>query len=166
MNRPVMDASSDNPEWLIHEDWALLQCIQSLQELPLQLMTNSPAHIPNWDLVADVVNASSRTYRYVRPWQELQFHVHKSKCFLRTLRMSMISICLCTGLANSAKWGMRPSLFRGKKAEYFTTWTLVNRRKRRASTRYTLYVSVSCTSLICSFQLQDHSDKNFVIVAF
>ena len=63
MNRSLMDASSDSPEWLIHEDWALLQCIQSLQELPLQLMTNSPAHIPNWDLVADVVNASSRTYR-------------------------------------------------------------------------------------------------------
>ncbi len=64
MNRPsVLDASSDSPEWLIHEDWALLQSIQSLQELPLQLVTQSPAHIANWDLVADVVNASSRTYR-------------------------------------------------------------------------------------------------------
>ena len=34
-----------------------------LLELPLSLTTSSPAHIPNWDLVADVVNASSRTYR-------------------------------------------------------------------------------------------------------
>ncbi len=64
MSRPMMD-SSDQPEWLIHEDWALLQSVQSLLELPLTLVTNSPAHIPNWDLVADVVNASSRTYRLV-----------------------------------------------------------------------------------------------------
>jgi E1A-binding protein p400 len=34
-----------------------------LQELPLSLQANSPAHIANWDLVADVVNACSRTYR-------------------------------------------------------------------------------------------------------
>ena len=40
-----------------------LQAVQTLQELPLSLSTNSPAHIVNWDLVADVVNASSRTYR-------------------------------------------------------------------------------------------------------
>ncbi len=34
-----------------------------LQELPVSLMTNSPSIIPNWDLVADMVNACSRTYR-------------------------------------------------------------------------------------------------------
>lgn len=26
-------------------------------------MAESPAHIPNWDLVADIVNGCSRTYR-------------------------------------------------------------------------------------------------------
>ena len=39
------------------------QAVQMLLELPLNLMTTSPAHIPNWDLVAEVVNTSSRTYR-------------------------------------------------------------------------------------------------------
>jgi len=34
-----------------------------LQELPLSLIAESPAHIPNWDLVADIVNGCSRTYR-------------------------------------------------------------------------------------------------------
>ena len=40
-----------------------LQVVQTLLELPLNLMVVSPAQIPNWDLVADVVNASSRLYR-------------------------------------------------------------------------------------------------------
>ena len=39
--------------------------MQTLQELPLSLATASAAHIPNWDLIADVVNASSRVYRCV-----------------------------------------------------------------------------------------------------
>lgn len=55
--------SSDHPEWLIHEDWALLQAVQSLFDVPLNLMVVSPAHHPNWDLVADVVNTCSRVYR-------------------------------------------------------------------------------------------------------
>ncbi|XP_075220289.1 domino helicase isoform X2 [Lycorma delicatula] len=53
----------DVPEWLIHEDWTILQAIQTIQELPLSLAVISPGHIPNWDLVADIVNSSSRTYR-------------------------------------------------------------------------------------------------------
>lgn len=61
--RPMMDTGPEHPEWLIHEDWALLQAVQNLLELPLSLCTGSPAHIPNWDLVADVVNSASRTYR-------------------------------------------------------------------------------------------------------
>lgn len=40
-----------------------LQALQTLQELPLSLIAESPAHIPNWDLVADIVNGCSRTYR-------------------------------------------------------------------------------------------------------
>ncbi len=76
----MLDVSSDSPEWLIHEDWALLQCIQSLQDLPLQLLTNSPAHIPNWDLVSDVVNASSRTYRYEQEAVQIFFTVGAVRC--------------------------------------------------------------------------------------
>ncbi|XP_064613460.1 helicase SRCAP-like isoform X3 [Liolophura sinensis] len=62
-NKPVMDITPDHPEWLIHEDWALLQAVQTLLYLPLNLMIVSPAHIPNWDLVSDVVNSCSRVYR-------------------------------------------------------------------------------------------------------
>ena len=54
------------PEWLIQEDWALHQAVLSLQEMPLNLNQVSPAHIINWDLVADIVNAVSRCYRSLR----------------------------------------------------------------------------------------------------
>lgn len=50
-------------EWLIFEDRAILNVIQNLQCLPLSLMVISPGHTPNWDLVADIVNQTSRTYR-------------------------------------------------------------------------------------------------------
>ncbi|XP_023290809.1 helicase domino isoform X4 [Orussus abietinus] len=50
-------------DWMIHEDWALLQAIQVYQGLPLNLMILSPGHTPNWDLVADIVNNTSRIYR-------------------------------------------------------------------------------------------------------
>ncbi|KAF3851028.1 hypothetical protein F7725_012800 [Dissostichus mawsoni] len=61
--KPVMEAGQDNPEWLISEDWALLQAVKQLLELPLNLTIVSPAHTPNWDLVSDVVNSCSRIYR-------------------------------------------------------------------------------------------------------
>ncbi|XP_069353594.1 E1A-binding protein p400-like [Eulemur rufifrons] len=60
------EAAPDSPEWLIGEDWALLQAVKQLLELPLNLAVVSPAHTPNWDLVSDVVNARSRTYRSPR----------------------------------------------------------------------------------------------------
>ena len=50
-------------DWMVHEDWALLQAIQVYQGLPLNLMILSPGHTPNWDLVADIVNNISRIYR-------------------------------------------------------------------------------------------------------
>lgn len=37
--------------------------MQSLFDVPLNLLVVSPAHHPNWDLVADVVNTCSRVYR-------------------------------------------------------------------------------------------------------
>lgn len=61
--KPIMETGPDNPEWLISEDWALLQAVKQLLELPLNLSVVSPAHTPNWDLVSDVVNSCSRIYR-------------------------------------------------------------------------------------------------------
>uniref|UniRef100_A0A8C5EC60 E1A binding protein p400 n=1 Tax=Gouania willdenowi TaxID=441366 RepID=A0A8C5EC60_GOUWI len=61
--KPAMESSQDNPEWLISEDWALLQAVKQLLDLPLNLTIVSPAHTPNWDLVSDVVNSCSRIYR-------------------------------------------------------------------------------------------------------
>uniref|UniRef100_A0A8B9JJ84 E1A binding protein p400 n=1 Tax=Astyanax mexicanus TaxID=7994 RepID=A0A8B9JJ84_ASTMX len=61
--KPAMEAGQDNPEWLISEDWALLQAVKQLLELPLNLTIVSPAHTPNWDLVSDVVSSCSRIYR-------------------------------------------------------------------------------------------------------
>lgn len=50
-------------EWSIHEDMVILNVIQNLQLLPLNLILLSPGHTPNWDLVAELVNQTSRTYR-------------------------------------------------------------------------------------------------------
>uniref|UniRef100_A0A669PDY4 E1A binding protein p400 n=1 Tax=Phasianus colchicus TaxID=9054 RepID=A0A669PDY4_PHACC len=61
--KPAAENGQDNPEWLISEDWALLQAVKQLLELPLNLAVVSPAHTPNWDLVSDVVNSCSRVYR-------------------------------------------------------------------------------------------------------
>ncbi|XP_073415107.1 E1A-binding protein p400-like isoform X2 [Dendrobates tinctorius] len=61
--KPANESGPDNPEWLISEDWALLQAVKHLLELPLNLTVVSPAHTSNWDLVSDVVNSCSRIYR-------------------------------------------------------------------------------------------------------
>ncbi|XP_046390170.1 helicase domino isoform X2 [Ischnura elegans] len=50
-------------DWSIAEDWALLQVVQTLLELPLNLMVLSPGHTPNWDLVSDMVNTVSCIYK-------------------------------------------------------------------------------------------------------
>uniref|UniRef100_UPI00398F561A E1A-binding protein p400 isoform X4 n=1 Tax=Pristiophorus japonicus TaxID=55135 RepID=UPI00398F561A len=63
LTKPPVDSGTDSPEWLISEDWALLQAVKQLLELPLNLAIVSPAHTPNWDLVSDVVNSCSRIYR-------------------------------------------------------------------------------------------------------
>ena len=63
----IRDREADSgPEWSIQEDWALHQAILSLQEMPLSLNANSPAHISNWDMVSDIVNAVSRCFRSPR----------------------------------------------------------------------------------------------------
>ncbi|XP_067862276.1 E1A-binding protein p400 isoform X3 [Heptranchias perlo] len=63
LSKPPVESGTDSPEWLISEDWALLQAVKQLLELPLNLAIISPAHTPNWDLVSDVVNSCSRIYR-------------------------------------------------------------------------------------------------------
>ncbi|XP_043282963.1 helicase domino isoform X5 [Venturia canescens] len=62
----MLRTSSDQEhvlDWMVHEDWSLLQAIQVYQGLPLNLVILSPGHTPNWDLVADIVNNTSRIYR-------------------------------------------------------------------------------------------------------
>ena len=61
----MMRSTSDQDvlDWMVHEDWALLQAIQVYQGLPLNLVILSPGHTANWDLVADIVNNTSRIYR-------------------------------------------------------------------------------------------------------
>ncbi|XP_075165113.1 domino helicase [Haematobia irritans] len=50
-------------EWCIYEDIAILHVLVNLQGLPCNLMLLSPGHTPNWDLVAEIVNTFSKTYR-------------------------------------------------------------------------------------------------------
>ena len=61
---PRLQVEAENtPDWLIQEDWALLQAVTELIKLPLSLQSQWPAHTPNWHLVSDMVNAVSRYYR-------------------------------------------------------------------------------------------------------
>ena len=64
--KTVPREGESGPDWLIQEDWALHQAVISLQEMPLSLSANSPAHISNWDMVSDMVNAVSKCYRSPR----------------------------------------------------------------------------------------------------
>jgi len=59
-NSPEPDHAMD---WLPYEDLCLLHSIQNYLSLPLNATTVSPAHIPNWDMVADVVNNRARVHR-------------------------------------------------------------------------------------------------------
>ncbi|XP_039292114.1 helicase domino isoform X2 [Nilaparvata lugens] len=62
-------------EWSVHEDWTILQAVQEVQELQLSLVIAFPGHLPNWHLVADIVNSCSRTYRSPKQCQERYEHV-------------------------------------------------------------------------------------------
>ena len=56
----------NQPEWSIAEEYATLQAIQQIQELPTNLIVVSPAHTPNWDLVSDFVSSNSSNFRSTR----------------------------------------------------------------------------------------------------
>ncbi|GAB6030178.1 hypothetical protein CHUAL_005854 [Chamberlinius hualienensis] len=62
-HKQVVEPQQNAPEWLIDEDWALLQAVQCELQLPLNLMIVSPGHTPNWDFISEVVNFHSRTFR-------------------------------------------------------------------------------------------------------
>ena len=47
------------------------QAVSSLQELPIDLTVNVPSQTPNWDIVSDIVNLSSRTFRSARQVSKL-----------------------------------------------------------------------------------------------
>ncbi|XP_025163314.1 helicase domino isoform X6 [Harpegnathos saltator] len=54
----------DQPtDWMINEDWLLLQSIQVYQAQPINIMMVPASYVLNWDLVADIVNNCSRLYR-------------------------------------------------------------------------------------------------------
>lgn len=50
-------------DWLVYEEWGLLNSIQSYQSLPLSTIILSPGHTPNWDMVADSINNGARLFR-------------------------------------------------------------------------------------------------------
>ncbi|GIY74878.1 helicase domino [Caerostris extrusa] len=63
VNKPAMETFQEKQDWLIQEDWAILQVIQELQGIPLNLTVLMPAHTPNWDLCSEAVFAVSRNHR-------------------------------------------------------------------------------------------------------
>ncbi|GFQ69699.1 helicase domino [Trichonephila clavata] len=63
VNKPAVEIYLDKPEWLVQEDWAILQVIQELQGIPLNLTVLLPAHTPNWDMASEAVYAVSGIWR-------------------------------------------------------------------------------------------------------
>lgn len=43
-----------------------MKAVNSLQELPVDLAVNVPSQTPNWDIVCDIVNLTSKTFRSAR----------------------------------------------------------------------------------------------------
>ncbi|BFZ18188.1 hypothetical protein BsWGS_21227 [Bradybaena similaris] len=51
------------PEWLVHEEWTLLEAVQNIQKLNPDLLVDNPAQIVNWDFVSDFVSVVGRIFR-------------------------------------------------------------------------------------------------------
>uniref|UniRef100_A0A2C9JZS6 Helicase domino n=1 Tax=Biomphalaria glabrata TaxID=6526 RepID=A0A2C9JZS6_BIOGL len=51
------------PEWLVHEEWALLEAVQHIQKLNPELIIDNPAQTVNWDFVSDYVSVVGRIFR-------------------------------------------------------------------------------------------------------
>ncbi|KAI1293879.1 Helicase domino [Halotydeus destructor] len=52
--------------WTINEEFSIMQALQLIQELPANLLVLSPGHLPNWDLVSDLVSSMSPNFRAPR----------------------------------------------------------------------------------------------------
>lgn len=60
----AITAEPDYPaDWMINEDWLLLQAIQVYQAQPTLPLMSTSYLVHNWDLVADIVNNGSRLFR-------------------------------------------------------------------------------------------------------
>ncbi|RXG53817.1 Helicase domino [Armadillidium vulgare] len=53
-------------DWLAHEDWTIVNTFQQILQLPLNLTSSSHSITPNWDLVCDLVNSGSVSFRSQR----------------------------------------------------------------------------------------------------
>ncbi|CAG7833591.1 unnamed protein product [Allacma fusca] len=60
---PSPPPQHESVEWMIAEDHALLQTIQTILEMPLSLLVVNLAQTPNWDLAAEMVNLTSKIHR-------------------------------------------------------------------------------------------------------
>ena len=50
----------------LYSKYVDLKAVNSLQELPVDLAVNVPSQTPNWDIVSDIVNLTSKTFRSAR----------------------------------------------------------------------------------------------------
>jgi len=60
---PKAEPDPNYPEWLVHEEWALLEAVQTIQKLCPDLVMDNPAQIVNWDFVSDFVSGVGRIFR-------------------------------------------------------------------------------------------------------
>ncbi|XP_035827815.1 helicase domino isoform X2 [Aplysia californica] len=60
---PKPEPDPNYPEWLVHEEWALLEAVQHIQKLSPDLLMDNPAQIVNWDFVSDFVSTVGRIFR-------------------------------------------------------------------------------------------------------
>ncbi|XP_042903379.1 helicase domino isoform X2 [Parasteatoda tepidariorum] len=63
VNKPTLEVHIDKPDWLVQEDWAILQVIQDIQSIPLNLTILLPGHLPNWDMAGEAVHAVCQNFR-------------------------------------------------------------------------------------------------------
>eukprot|EP00794_Sanderia_malayensis_P014256 gene14256-15743_t len=70
------DYSQHGPEWQINEDWALLQAVNTLSELPLDPISETLHNkIPNWEMISEIVNATSIIRRSARQCRDRYLNV-------------------------------------------------------------------------------------------
>jgi hypothetical protein len=64
-------SATQGSDWMISEDWSLLQSISGLSELPLDFQSEAVNNkLANWELTSDVVNVASRIHRSSKQCKE------------------------------------------------------------------------------------------------